>query len=243
MKDDDLLVANRLALAGELTRGLRHDVNNSCSVVMNNTAFTRSVVDGLMEEVDALEALTRSGGDPAELRLAIQRLQGQLREDGQEMRECFSEVMDAARRIVDLNMVMTGVAQPARPPREPFGEVVTAAVQAAAMWQRKSVEADVHLMPDHPTREPDTLFQLVLNLVLNARQSFERADPNHRVNVRMESDRLVIESNGTPDARVPVPRPGLGLWASRQLAERLGMELRVDLGAETSRVSVGPIAP
>jgi len=111
------------------------------------------------------------------------------------------------------------------------------------MWQRKSVLTDLHPMPDHPTHDPNALFQLVLNLVLNARQSFERAAPDNQLRVWVDGDRLVVDSNGALDARVPVTRPGLGLWASRQLAGRLDMDLVVDLRPEGSRVSVGPIVP
>ena len=243
MTDEERVAANRLALAGELFPGLRHDVNNSCSVVMNNMAFTTSVVKGLGEEVAALEALARSGSDRAELGLAIQRLRDQVAEDGQEMQDCFGECMDAARRVVQLNNTMLQLPRTGRPLGDSLVQLLAAAIDTANLWQRKSVLITADPVDSWMPADPDALYQLLVNLLVNARQSFARAEPGNRIHVSQRGDRLVVESNGSPHTNVRLERPGLGLYTARQLAVGLGLELEVDIREDGATVTLGPLAP
>ena len=243
MNDDERVAANRLALAGELFAGLRHDVNNSCSVVMNNMAFTTSVVKGLGDEVAALEALARSGSDRAELGLAIQRLSDKLAEDGREMQDCFGECMDAARRVVQLNNTMLQLPRSGRPLGDTLVELLAAATDTANLWQRKSVLITADPVDSYIPKDPDALYQLLVNVLLNARQSFARADPANRIHVRQQGEFLTVVSNGSPTAQVQLERPGLGLYTARQLSVALGLELTVDIREDGATITLGPLVP
>ncbi len=234
----DLIAANRLALAGSLTPGLRHDVNNRCSVLMNNMFYAQGVIEALPKELEALESMVRSGSDLAELGLVIQRLREQVGADVVELVQCFGECTDAARRIVTYNTQVVGVARGARTEGETLDRLVQAAVDTVALWMRGTVSVTLQELPAWPAEDPNALFQLLVNLLLNARQAFERPDASNRIRVSMVDRSLVIENNGDPTADTRLKRPGLGLWAARELAEHQGLELEVDMRTDGARVSL-----
>ncbi len=234
----DLIAANRLALAGELTPGLRHDVNNRCAVVMNNMAFAPSVLDGFQDQLGTLESMLRSGRDIGELGLFVQGLRAKADEDVEELNQVFRECLDAARSIVAYNKQISEVARASRQHSETMDVLVQAAVDTAGLWQRKSVMVRVTELPPWRVADPDRFFQLMLNLILNARQAFVSADYDNRITVRIQGRRLVVENNGDPEADSRLAQPGLGLWSAQQLARDLDLELEVDLRADGATVSV-----
>ena len=234
----DLIAANRLALAGSLTPGLRHDVNNHCSVLMNNMFYAQGVIESLPKELDILESMVRGGTDTAEIGLVIQSLRDRLGQEVVELVQCFGECTDAARSIVTYNTQVVGVARATRTEGETLDSLVRAAVDAVDLWRRSTVVVRVLAVPAWPAEDPNALFQLLVNLLLNARQAFETPDASNRIRVSMEDRSLVIENNGDPSADTRLRRPGLGLWAARELAVHQGLELDVDMRTDGARVTL-----
>jgi len=186
--------AQRLASVGALAAGLAHEINNPLAYVRAN----------LME----LHRL--AGGEPGWVR------RGQLEKDAgaEEVRELIEDSLEGVSRITS---IIESTRRLARAPEERRGPVdlnavVREALQFAAFPENSSIDVQQSLAPDLPPvhGSADRLGQVVLNLLINAKQLF---GPGERGRVRLETTR----AGDSIELRVHDDGPGIAPGVREQI--------------------------
>ncbi len=211
--------AEHLAATGRLAAGVAHEVNNPLAHLTLNLEW--------------LESQFRAGDVSPEEALSL-------------VRTCRDGVQRISRIVGDLHSF-------GRPPQDlqlqpvSLAEAVAQAVSLTAPMMREWATVEVHGAPGlFALADADRLGQILINLLMNAAQSFDRRDPvRNRVVVQagLESGSAVlrIRDGGIgipPDMRERVFEPfvtgrrddggtGLGLSVSRSLARAMGGDIVV----------------
>ncbi len=149
----------KLETVGVLAAGLAHEVNNPLAFVRANLAHLRRAAD-------ALRALSRS--------LAEKEAQ-EIEDLGDVVDETLDGV-DRIARIVDALRLFSRLPTEERGPVD-LNEVTQTAIRLATFHENRGVEIETRLAPALPpvTGSSERLGQVVLNLLVNAKQALARA--------------------------------------------------------------------
>jgi PAS domain S-box-containing protein len=216
---------DRLAMAGTLAAGVGHEINNPLTYVVGNLEFA-------LEEVSAMAGASPS----ARLRELIEVL-SEAREGADRIRKIVRGLRTLSREDVALRPL-------------PVASAIETALSIAGHELRNKATVVVTVKPDLPlvTGDESRLTQVLVNLVVNAAQAFERAEPEaNRIAIhaeRADSEHITITVHdngpGIPGhlrQRVFDPffttKPvgegtGLGLSVSRSLLASMNGELRLE---------------
>ncbi len=221
--DREVLVAlNRAAITARLMAGTVHEVNNALQIIATSVELIGQ--DALTPAVGkSIERITRQTERAAEALLALQRFTKAPLSDLErfDLSECVHQAV--ALRLYPASRLR--VAMRVAPSR---GEPVTAVGNAGYVQQA------------------------VLNLLVNAEQAMVGVAGEVVVTLRADVARVGVEVRDqgpglSPEARAHLFEPfastreptdgvGLGLWASRSLAEMFQGSLDVDSGPEGTTV-------
>ena len=229
---EQLAVQDRLILTGTLVAGVGHEINNPLAFVMGN-------VDLALEELRSLAGPSPSG----RLRDLLEMLG-----DAKVGAERIRRIVRGLRALAREEFVLQPVG---------FSGVVETSVSMALheLRHRATVCVDVDGLPAVEGDE-SRITQVLVNLLVNAAQAFETADPEtNRVTIRGAvigegKVRLSVIDNGPGIAPEILPRvfdaffttkavgdgTGLGLAVSRGIVNALGGTLTVEseVGAGTT---------
>lgn len=203
----------RLALLGQLSRALVHEINHQLSPL-------NFVLSDIKHQLNAVEQ--RAGSDPR----ALER-------DMHEMREIVSDLSRGLQSLTDTARMFGRVTMQAREQSVALDSVLDDVVQLLRdTADRAHVRLLVHLPDDIPPVHIHALQlqQMLLNIALNAIQQIALARPTlgGRVVLRVETG----ERDGHPVTRICVEDDGPGIH--RQLWERifdLGFTTRAEGGS------------
>jgi nitrogen-specific signal transduction histidine kinase len=209
----------RLAMAGALAAGVGHEINNPLTYIIGNLDFS-------------LEELRAIGGPSPSSRLKdLATLLREAREGAERIRKIVLGLRTLSREDVALQPVEVGNA-------------IEMALNMGAHELRNKALVIVNRSDDLPRALADEsrLTQVLVNLLVNAAQAFERADPEHnRITIATRfrpPDHVVItvSDNGPgvpPNLRGRIFDPffttkpvgegtGLGLSVSRNIMDSMG---------------------
>ncbi|MCC6748544.1 MAG: response regulator [Deltaproteobacteria bacterium] len=193
--EDQLLQSQKLEAVGQLAGGVAHDFNNLLGAVLANVSFLHD----LGPEVTFADA---------------------------DVRACLSDLELAARRATDLVQRLVGFARPGK--REDLPTDLGALVaEVAALVRRtfeRAVEVEASSEDDVRVRgDRGQLYQLLMNLCLNARDAMVRGGTLtlrvERVNVPLGSAEHPLALPAGHYARVTVRDTGSGM--DEQLQRRI----------------------
>ena len=234
MAEVRLFNASRLSNLGEMASGIAHEINQPLAVI-------RLAADALREELEGPEAAALPEASMEIVRQKLDRITGQTER--------------ASGIVRDLRTV---ARKPTDDPR-PFDLAVAAGVSGDLLREQLKA-ARIDFAVDLPSAgpmvlgEPSRLQQIVINLVLNARDAIlDRLGPTldgslGRIDVRVTTDRpngdaiLTVEDNGPgipPTALAHLFEPffttkplgrgtGLGLSISYDIVRRMGGEITAE---------------
>ena len=224
--------AERLSTLGVLAAGLAHEISNPLTYMRQNTEMAVADLEGLLERLQSGEPVDR-----AEVQgLATQALDAMR--DLQEGQSCVEHLVGELR---DLSR-SEAVPEPVRMDR-----VVRRVIRVAGKHLRSRVVLDERLEAVPTIRANECrLFQVVLNLVLNAAQAMDGSAEPGRVGIavyRTDTTVVVAVSDDGPGIAPAVrdrifepfftTKPvgegtGLGLSVTRSIVEELGGRIHVD---------------
>lgn len=224
----------RLALMGQLSRALAHELNHRLSPIN----FTLSDIN---QQFGQLEQGLEHGA-------------ANLRRDADAMRRTLDDLREGVKALTDTAVMFGRLAVQMREQVVDMAEVVAGSLQLLRdMADRAHIVLDVDLPPEPPPMRARLvqLQQIVLNLVINAIQQIDLARPGlgGRVRVAVEPHerdhqtlvRLTVEDDGPGVHRQHWQRifdlgfttrvdggSGLGLYITRGLTEALGGRVFVE---------------
>lgn len=211
----------RLAMVGTLAAGVGHEINNPLAFVMGNLEFAE-------EEIAAL-----AGPSPSH------RMK--------ELSEVLGEAREGANRI---RLIVKGLRALAREDVALYGVDVRAVVESALsmcaheLRNRTAIRVEISDVP-LALADESRLVQVLVNLIMNAAQAFDSADPERNqvtVTASCQIDgriQIAVSDNG-PGIPAELQRrifdpffstkpashgTGLGLSVSRNIMETLGGDL------------------
>jgi PAS domain S-box-containing protein len=222
-----LAASGRLVAVGQLAAGIAHEINNPISYVRSNLGLLKGHWEKLRS---ALEGTRRGPG-------ASNALEGGL--------ELLHEAGAEIDRVADIVRDVGGLSHGGSLETEAvdLSELLDAAVRVATtQLQPARIERDYGDVPLVPCT-PQEMLQVLLNLLLNARQSFH-GEGTIRLTTRRQSDAAVIEiaDDGRgidPDTLERIFEPfftaercsegaGLGLSISQQIVTKHGGTIRAE---------------
>jgi len=233
--ESELIQADRLATAGTLAAGVAHEINNPLTYLLLN--------------LDRIERTLRERG------LLDRRLASLL-----------AAAHDGGERVRVVVRDLHAFSTPGPDDDGPadLADVVRVSIALADHALRHGARLETALEPVPPVAaSPARVGQVLLNLLVNAAQAFEREAPGDnlvRVTARERDGAvvLIVEDNGTgiaPDDLERVFRPffttkppgigtGLGLSITRSICESLGGDVSIEseLGRGTRVIVTLPIA-
>jgi signal transduction histidine kinase len=203
----------RLKTVGELASGVAHDLNNLCGIALMAVSSGRRSPSATGDALRAIERANRAIGE------MVGRLQRVARIGAA-----------AASRVIDI--------------AEPVEIVQDILLMMTPMLREHSIQVELDASPVPAVRaDPSVLHQVVLNLIINARDALDEVPAARRalrVQVREEEAcvRIVVADSGpgiAPAALLRLFRPftttkgaghlGIGLAAARVALERSGGQL------------------
>jgi PAS domain S-box-containing protein len=227
--EDLLRQSQKLETVGRLVAGVAHEVNNPLAFVRANLNHLERVAQDALKRLDGADA--RAASDLAELPAIVA--------------ECLDGI-DRIKRIVD------AMRRFSRPPGEEFAridvnDVVKVALRLAELRRTERVAVETRLDPELPPvfGSATRLEQVLLNLLVNAKQALEtRDDGRIVVETRLAGDIVQVEVRddgpGIPDefrdrifdpfftTKGPEQGTGLGLSIAYDIVREHGgvLELR-----------------
>jgi signal transduction histidine kinase/CheY-like chemotaxis protein len=225
----ELAQRNKLSALGVLAAGVSHEINNPCAAILSNISVVR----------DQLEALLA--------RPRFQRVNS-LDAFASDWIEALGDCVNAANRIHNivktLNVFSRKSDSAASIPTD-INEEIRTVMRLIAKEIRFHAEIEVDLSPDFPLilAPPNSVTQIVTNLVVNALQAMEGASEPPRLSIATQFDdnqvMLQVADNGPgipPEAINFIFDPffttkaigkgtGLGLSITQELVRKLGGEI------------------
>ncbi len=217
-----LRLADRMASVGTLAAGVAHEINNPLAFVCSNLSFLGTQ---LGQEALTSETLGELREVVAETHQGLERVRTIVQD-----LKVFSRAEGGAQSLVDVHQVVEGALRLVR----------------YELQHRARVERELEPVPAVLGQE-GRLGQVLVNLLMNALQSFPEPRPEHnRIRVvarRQGADKVVVavEDNGPGMSAEVLPRifdpffttkpvgvgTGLGLSISHSLVKAMGGHLEV----------------
>ncbi len=229
---NDLAHQEKLSALGVLAAGVSHEINNPCAAILSNMIVMREQLESLIgrppsNRVEALESSMtdwiESIGDCIH---AANRIHSIVKTLGM-----FSRKNDSAPMAIDVN------------------EEIATVLRLIGKEVHFQASIELSLAPDMPRimAPPNSITQVVTNLVVNALQALqEAASPEPKLSITTSFDdsavMMVIRDNGpgmTAEVSAHIFDPfyttkpvgkgtGLGLSITRQLVQRMRGEIFVE---------------
>jgi len=233
---------DKLASIGLLSAGVAHEINNPLSYVGNNLAVLQRDVKGLLEML--IEADNVSKAHPDEFR-KFEEISEEI--DWPYIRANLEPMIDrtleGVRRVANIVQKLRGLARTSRPKweRVGFDEILENALEMMrGRLRRDGIELIVR-NEDVPFIQcvPNDITQVLLNLLINALQAIEAANPDGggRLEIRARSKdpwiEIAISDNGQGIAADDLARLFDPFFTTKPVGEGTGLGLAISHGIIT----------
>ncbi len=241
-----LAQSEKLASIGLLSAGVAHEINNPLAYVANNLAVLERDLAGIFALLDAYKAgeVTLATHNPT-LHQQVQDLTAEL--DWEYVRPNLPRMLDrtreGVRRVANIVGNLRSLARTAPPKMEP-ASVADLLASALEMSQGRLKHSNIQVEQRH---EPTPKFpcvaaqmgQVLLNLLVNAIQAIEEAQPAEGGKITIESRRvggeivLSIGDNGKGIDASELPRLFDPFYTTKPVGEGTGLGLSISHGIVT----------
>lgn len=231
----DLVHASRLAMLGEFTTGIAHEINQPLGAILSNAEAAEMLLDQTPPPMDEVRRiLVDIRNDDLRASHVIQRLRALLRRG------------EVERVAVPLESIITEV---------------TAILNSEAKRRGVQVRTRLPAEPLTVLGDPIHLQQVLINLMINAMDAMSPPPPNSHLEIRLQrqGDRglLAVQDSGVGLPAELIPRlfdrffstkpngMGMGLAISRSLIEEHGGSIWVEsqVGRGTTFFVSLPLVP
>jgi signal transduction histidine kinase/ActR/RegA family two-component response regulator len=231
--NSNLAHQDKLSALGVLSAGVSHEINNPCAAILSNMMVLRDQIESMLDRprfqrTDALEALAS------------------------DWIEAIGDCINAANRIHSIVKTLNVFSRKSES-APPVPVDVNEEIRTVMRLIGKEVRFQAHFELSHAAgmpliiAPPNSVTQVVTNLVVNALQAIEAGrveDPRVWITTAYDDEHIMLEvrDNGPgipPEVRSRIFDPffttkpvgfgtGLGLSICRQLVERMGGEIFVE---------------
>lgn len=212
-----LMLADRLSSMGILSAGLAHEINNPLQYMMANTQLVRA-------DLRALAARLREGTDAESAARRLDEING-----------CLSDVAAGERRVAELVRELRGVS---RVSDQHTSVHIPAVVRAALRVAGNELQFRARIETEFPDTLPPVhgdegrLFQVFLNLLVNAAQAIPAGDPERNVvsvRARQAGDSLfiVVADTGCGMTREQAAHAFEPFYTTKDVGEGTGLGLAI----------------
>ncbi len=246
----ELAQAHKLEALGTLSTGIAHEINTPVQYVSDNVHFLKEAAGDLESVLKAYAGLVtaaEAGGDTATALAAVRSAEAEADLDfvREEMPQALDQALTGLSRITKIVTAIKVFAHPGLAERTmlDLNEAIDTTVTVSANQWKYIAELDCDLQADLPQVPgyPGELNQVFLNLIVNAAQAIEEAEPDGKgritITTRAEGDCAIVTVRDTgcgipPENQARIFDP---FFTTKEVGKGTGQGLSLSHGIVTQK--------
>lgn len=235
MHQSQMLQSEKMASLGQLAAGVAHEINNPIGYVLSNVQVLGNYTQRLLHYIAQLEIIAQASSAPEDRQTDMTRADpsGQVKAIKADLPEMLSDIEEGVDRINDIVKSLKIYAHPDQDKLTPTD--LTELMQSV----RKMIVGDLKYRADVKTQVPESpvwvlanpskLYQVLMNLLINAIQAIEHDHGQVCLILRTQGDQASIDvtDNGKGMTEEVLSRIFDPFFTTKDIGDGTGLGLSV----------------